>query len=90
MLEAGEIIDAVATGTIARRGLTELGRLLVDPPAELSGLTVFKSVGIAIQDWAIARLISERLVHELATATNGHDARELAVPLDGAGVQQTT
>jgi ornithine cyclodeaminase len=72
MTEAGEIIDAVDSGAIALSALTELGRLLVDPPANVHGVTIFKSVGIAVQDWAIAQLISERLsVEETGAAGNG-------------------
>lgn len=66
MLEAGEIIDAVASGAIAQPAIIELGQLLLQPPADVQGLTIFKSVGIAVQDWGIAQLLSERLELEEA------------------------
>jgi ornithine cyclodeaminase len=59
--EAGEIIDALATGVISQSALIEFGRLLMEPPREPAGLTVFKSVGVAVQDWAIAELLRTRL-----------------------------
>jgi ornithine cyclodeaminase len=54
--EAGEVIHAVDTGLLERAGLLELGHALRTPPAA-TGRTVFKSVGLAVQDWAIARLL---------------------------------
>jgi ornithine cyclodeaminase len=59
--EAGEIIDAVESGAILEGALLELGGLLHEPPAEVEGLTIFKSVGIAVQDWAIGHLLSQRV-----------------------------
>ncbi|WP_372669157.1 ornithine cyclodeaminase family protein [Amycolatopsis kentuckyensis] len=57
--EAGEVIHAVDAGLVARSSLVELGDALRTPPA-VSGRTVFKSVGLAVQDWAIARLLGSR------------------------------
>src|SRR4051812_24829310 len=54
--EAGEVIHAVDSGVLERSSLVELGDALRTPPA-VSGRTVFKSVGLAVQDWAIARLL---------------------------------
>ncbi|WP_370943260.1 ornithine cyclodeaminase family protein [Amycolatopsis sp. cg5] len=59
MEEAGEIIHAVSTGSLARDSLVELGSAL-SAPASPGGRTVFKSVGVAAQDWALARLLAER------------------------------
>jgi ornithine cyclodeaminase len=59
--EAGEIIAAIASGAIVDADVLELGDLLIDPPRNVSGLTVFKSVGIAVQDWALAELVAGRL-----------------------------
>ncbi|MGK3205699.1 ornithine cyclodeaminase family protein [Amycolatopsis sp. MEPSY49] len=56
--EAGEVIHAVDAGLVARSSLVELGDALRTPPA-VSGRTVFKSVGLAVQDWAIARLLGD-------------------------------
>lgn len=57
LAEAGEIIDAVAAGAVAAEDLTPLGLALQQPPSR-SSWTVFKSVGIAAQDWAIANLLA--------------------------------
>jgi ornithine cyclodeaminase len=54
--EAGEVIHAVETGLVDRASLVELGDALRTPP-EVTGRTVFKSVGLAVQDWAVARLL---------------------------------
>jgi ornithine cyclodeaminase len=59
--ESGEVIDAVEHTTLTRESLVELGELVQHPPARVEGLTVFKSVGLAMQDWAIAHLVNERL-----------------------------
>lgn len=56
--EAGEVIHAVDNGLVERSSLVELGDALRTPPA-VSGRTVFKSVGLAVQDWAIARLLGD-------------------------------
>ncbi|KDN24075.1 ornithine cyclodeaminase family protein [Amycolatopsis rifamycinica] len=56
--EAGEVIHAIEAGVLDRGELIELGPALRTPPV-VSGRTVFKSVGLAVQDWAIARLLGE-------------------------------
>jgi ornithine cyclodeaminase len=56
--EAGEVIHAVDSGLVKRSSLIELGDALGAPPV-VSGRTVFKSVGLAVQDWAIARLLGD-------------------------------
>jgi ornithine cyclodeaminase len=48
----------VDSGVLERSSLVELGDALRTPPA-VSGRTVFKSVGLAVQDWAIARLLGD-------------------------------
>jgi ornithine cyclodeaminase len=59
--EAGDIIQAVEAGAISVAALRELGSLISDSSTRPDGgLTVFKSVGIAAQDWAVARLARER------------------------------
>ncbi len=69
--ESGEVIDALASGAITLSSLHELGPLLAELAASNgqaarlpvpAGRTVFKSVGVGIQDWAIARLLAERLL----------------------------
>ncbi len=59
--EAGELIRAFGDGTLAPAALVEIGDLLqrgerISP----EGITVFKSVGLAAQDWAIARVAVAR------------------------------
>lgn len=58
--EAGDLIQSVAAGRFAMSKAIELGVLAAEPRQPPSGWTVFKSVGIAAQDWAIARLCVER------------------------------
>ncbi|MEU8225537.1 ornithine cyclodeaminase family protein [Kribbella sp. NPDC048915] len=55
--ESGEIIDAVESGTLTTADLLELGPALSNPPAA-TGRTVFKSVGVGCQDWAIAAALA--------------------------------
>ncbi|HEX7307952.1 ornithine cyclodeaminase family protein [Lentzea sp.] len=55
--EAGEIIRAVNSGVLRLEALVELGAALGNPPLR-QGRTVFKSVGVAVQDWAVARLLA--------------------------------
>ncbi|GLZ33799.1 ornithine cyclodeaminase [Lentzea sp. NBRC 105346] len=61
MAEAGEIIAAVEAGVLKVEQLCELGAALGNPP-DPGGRTVFKSVGVACQDWAVARLLSRRSI----------------------------
>jgi ornithine cyclodeaminase/alanine dehydrogenase-like protein (mu-crystallin family) len=56
--ESGEIIDAVTSGALPRTSLTDLADALVDKPTP-TGRTVFKSVGLGPQDWAIANLLNQ-------------------------------
>ena len=57
--ESGEIVHAIEAGCLRADDLLELGAVL-STGVEHSGRTVFKSVGLAIQDWAVARLVAER------------------------------
>ncbi|NUR97420.1 MAG: ornithine cyclodeaminase family protein [Kribbellaceae bacterium] len=59
--ESGEVIDAVASGTLNTEDLLELGPALTSPPAT-TGRTIFKSVGIGCQDWAIAAALARAYV----------------------------
>ncbi|MGC7096139.1 ornithine cyclodeaminase family protein [Amycolatopsis lurida] len=56
--EAGEIRHALDNGLLDRGAVLELGDALSAPP-EAKGRTVFKSVGVAAQDWAVARLLAQ-------------------------------
>lgn len=58
--EAGDILAALAVGAIVESDLVELGQLLRQGRVERVGRTIFKSVGIAAQDWAIAALAVQR------------------------------
>jgi ornithine cyclodeaminase len=60
MAEAGELIALVEDDASFAERLVEIGSLVADPPAP-TGITVFKSVGIAMQDWAICNLIETRI-----------------------------
>ncbi|WP_433162673.1 ornithine cyclodeaminase family protein [Kribbella sp. CA-247076] len=53
--ESGEIIDAVHAKAVTN--LVELGPALAQPPTS-TGRTVFKSVGVGVQDWAIAAALA--------------------------------
>lgn len=54
--EAGDIIQALDAGAISEESLVELGHLLAANNMKRHGRTVFKSVGIAAQDWALANV----------------------------------
>ncbi|MGY6652914.1 ornithine cyclodeaminase family protein [Amycolatopsis sp. TRM77291] len=56
--ESGEIIHAIEAGAIDEDDLIELGTALAEGAGERDGRTVFKTVGVAMQDWAIASLLA--------------------------------
>jgi ornithine cyclodeaminase len=59
--EAGDIVLA-APGVIAAERLVELGELLLRPrPRAPQDIVVYKSVGIGLEDVALARLVAHRL-----------------------------
>ncbi|MEU0221070.1 ornithine cyclodeaminase family protein, partial [Streptomyces sp. NPDC006265] len=60
--ESGEIIHAIEAGAITREALTALGTALTAPTCDHGKRTVFKSVGVAAQDWAIARLLADKFL----------------------------
>ncbi|MGW4103089.1 hypothetical protein [Streptomyces sp. NPDC004976] len=60
--ESGEIIHALDAGAIIRADLTELGAALSAVEGPHASRTVFKTVGVAIQDWAIARLLAGKFL----------------------------
>ena len=59
--ESGEILHALHAGVLGRTDLLPLADALTDPPRG-APRTVFKSVGLAMQDWAVARLLADRLL----------------------------
>ncbi|NUP52468.1 MAG: ornithine cyclodeaminase family protein [Catenulispora sp.] len=58
--ESGEIRHAVDAGLITETDLLELGWALANGVPQPRARTVFKTVGIAVQDWAIARLLAAK------------------------------
>jgi ornithine cyclodeaminase len=69
LAEAGDIIQAIAAGTITGEHLENIGDLV--DGLEHTGWTVFKSVGLASQDWAVASLAVQRVgtISDLQTVT---------------------
>jgi ornithine cyclodeaminase len=61
--ESGEVSHALQSGVLDAAGLITLGAALADPPPQ-TPRTVFKSVGLAMQDWVVARLLAQRLLPE--------------------------
>lgn len=55
--ESGEVLDAIQSGARSTTDLLELGTALTTRPTP-AGRTVFKSVGIGPQDWAIATTLA--------------------------------
>jgi ornithine cyclodeaminase/alanine dehydrogenase-like protein (mu-crystallin family) len=65
LAEAGDIVAAIERGLMAEEGLVEIGSIGPDWAAvsrSADAITVFKSVGLAIQDVAAAELITSRLL----------------------------
>jgi ornithine cyclodeaminase/alanine dehydrogenase-like protein (mu-crystallin family) len=64
MAEAGDVVAAIAAGSLAESALVEIGTVSKRwaEACPVDAITVFKSVGLAIQDVAAAELIAERLL----------------------------
>ena len=62
MAEAGEIIHALQAHVITRTQLSELGPALVSHLKSTRSKSVFKTVGVAVQDWAIAQVLATRFL----------------------------
>jgi len=64
MAEAGDVVAAVAHGFVTEADLVEIGTIERDWAAtrDPDAITVFKSVGLAIQDVAAAELVAERVL----------------------------
>ncbi len=75
LAEAGDVLAAMEDGQVRREDLVEIGSLLerdgLRPPG---GLTIFKSVGIAAQDWALGELVVRRAGAHTALAGDGERA----------------
>lgn len=64
MAEAGDLVAAIERGLLREEQLVEIGTIsrAEAVPRDPEAITVFKSVGLAIQDVAAAELIAARLV----------------------------
>jgi ornithine cyclodeaminase len=64
LAEAGDVVAAIAAGSTTEGNLTEIGAVAADWVERRApdAITVFKSVGLAIQDVAAAELIAARLL----------------------------
>ncbi len=60
LAEAGEIRHAISAGVLRENDLIDLGPVLSET-RQFGGQTVFKSVGLAIQDWAIVHALAAQL-----------------------------
>jgi ornithine cyclodeaminase/alanine dehydrogenase-like protein (mu-crystallin family) len=60
--ESGEVIHALEAGAITQDALTELGTALTATSPDFAERTVFKTVGVAMQDWAIAHLLADKFL----------------------------
>lgn len=71
LAEAGDLVGAIERGAMQARDVVEIGALLSRQKSPFTGRTVFKSVGIAAQDLALARLATEKAaaVADLPTVT---------------------
>ncbi len=63
MAEAGEIVDALRSGALKADDLIPLGKAVLAPPRRTER-SVFKSVGVAVQDWAVMQVLSDALKSE--------------------------
>jgi ornithine cyclodeaminase/alanine dehydrogenase-like protein (mu-crystallin family) len=67
LAEAGDIVTALEDGSIARDDLVEIATLLSGAAVTSDvrqRVTIFKSVGVAAQDWSVCELAVERLREE--------------------------
>ncbi|MEP6680031.1 MAG: ornithine cyclodeaminase family protein [Chloroflexota bacterium] len=64
LVEAGDLRAAIAAGELAERDVVELGSVAAGYAAQrdAGAITIFKSVGLAIQDVAAAELVVGRLL----------------------------
>jgi ornithine cyclodeaminase/alanine dehydrogenase-like protein (mu-crystallin family) len=66
LAESGDIIQALDNGLISSTKLAEIGELLQRRQVLGDSVSVFKSVGVAVQDWALAGLAVQRMRSALA------------------------
>jgi ornithine cyclodeaminase len=60
--ESGEILHAIAAGAMNSGEMVELGVALTEG-IHRTPRTSFKSVGVAVQDWAVANLLARTFLH---------------------------
>lgn len=61
-IEAGELICCAQAGSRDWTDVCTLANLVADPPGRIEGITIFKSLGAAIEDIAVARVVYDRAV----------------------------
>lgn len=59
--ESGEILHAIEAGAMSRDDMVELGTALTEG-VDRTPRTSFKSVGVAVQDWAVAAILARRFL----------------------------
>lgn len=70
LTESGELIEAIRQGLITDFRLEELSDL-IDRDPRSGGRTVFKSVGVAIQDWAAMNVLASAILEEPPEPVSG-------------------
>ncbi len=61
-IEAGEIIDGVQAGSLRWENIARIADIVANPTTNVEGLTIFKSLGAALEDIAVASAIYDRAV----------------------------
>ena len=76
-IEAGDLLIPVDEGSLSWERVVELGDVLNEPNHASRGITVFKSLGVAVEDVAVARYVYDRAVSEgLGERTSFGEAEE--------------
>ena len=60
LTEAGDLIRALDAELVRPGALVTIADVLAGAVGDRGGLSIFKSVGIAAQDWALAELVADR------------------------------
>jgi len=71
MAEAGDVVAAIGAGSVQEQDLVEIGAIGADWQRPAGAITIFKSVGLALQDVAAAELIVGRLLGRAGTEGQG-------------------
>jgi alanine dehydrogenase len=59
-IEAGEIIDCVRAGSLRWEDIARIADIVAKPNMDVEGLTIFKSLGAALEDVAVASAVYDR------------------------------